>query len=381
MDTLRDKNHLEELWEAARHRGRCGSELGILARQARLPDRPHRLQGRLAVALAATWAPRYGYALSPPTEPSLFDALRSGKAPASSTIADIRDAATLSARPCKRAQPEIVFHLAAQPLVRYSYREPVETYATNVMGTVNCSKPCAHTPGVRAVVNVTTDKCYENREWVWGYRENEPMGGYDPYSSSKGCAELVTAAYRDSFLDQAGVASGQCPRRQRHRRRRLGRRPARSRTSCAPSDAGTDAQDPLAPSHAALAACAGAPVRLSDAWPSSSATHGPGLRRPGISARQTTDARPVHVDRRIARADRWPGARWQCDAAPQPHEAGCLRLDSCQARRTSSAGARAGICKPHWPRRWTGIRPGGKARTCQTQPAPDSRIRAAQAPA
>jgi CDP-glucose 4,6-dehydratase len=104
------------------------------------------------------------------------------------------------------AQPDIVFHMAAQPLVRLSYAEPVETYATNVMGTVHVLESARHTPCVKAIVVVTTDKCYENKEWAWGYRENEPMGGHDPYSNSKGCAELVTSAYRNSFLQSSGVA-------------------------------------------------------------------------------------------------------------------------------------------------------------------------------
>ena len=103
------------------------------------------------------------------------------------------------------AQPHVVFHLAAQPLVRYSYLEPIETYEVNIMGTVNVLEAVRHSPGVKAVVNVTTDKCYENREWVWPYRENEAMGGFDPYSSSKACSELITAAYRNSFLDHVGV--------------------------------------------------------------------------------------------------------------------------------------------------------------------------------
>lgn len=103
------------------------------------------------------------------------------------------------------AQPEIVFHLAAQSLVRYSYQEPVETYATNVMGAINLFEAIRQTPSVRAVVNITTDKCYENKEWLWPYRENEPLGGLDPYSSSKACAELVTTAYRHSFLDAANI--------------------------------------------------------------------------------------------------------------------------------------------------------------------------------
>lgn len=144
----------------------------------------------------------HGYALQPPTEPSLFNLLgfNSSTPQLFSTIADVRDGATLSAA-MQRIQPEIVIHMAAQPLVRDSYNIPVETYATNVMGTVNLLEAVRHCPSVKAVVNVTTDKCYENREWAWGYRENEPMGGYDPYSSSKGCAELVTAAYRNSFFN------------------------------------------------------------------------------------------------------------------------------------------------------------------------------------
>ena len=161
--------------------------------------------GWLSLWLQAMGAEVHGYALNPPTDPNLFTAAKVGTGMASSKIADIRDADQLR-EAMQTARPEIVFHLAAQPLVRYSYAQPVETYAVNVMGTVHLLEAIRATPGVKAVVNVTTDKCYENREWVWGYRENEPMGGFDPYSSSKGCAELVTAAYRRSFLESAGVA-------------------------------------------------------------------------------------------------------------------------------------------------------------------------------
>ena len=161
--------------------------------------------GWLSLWLQAMGAEVHGYALNPPTEPNLFTAAKVGTGMASSKIADIRDADKLRDA-MQTARPEIVFHLAAQPLVRYSYAQPVETYAVNVMGTVHLLEAIRATPEVKAVVNVTTDKCYENREWVWGYRENEPMGGFDPYSSSKGCAELVTAAYRRSFLESAGVA-------------------------------------------------------------------------------------------------------------------------------------------------------------------------------
>lgn len=150
-----------------------------------------------------------GYALSPPTSPSLFESARVAEG-MQSLHGDIRDLPALR-EAMHAAQPEIVIHMAAQSLVRYSYQEPVETYATNVMGTVHLLEAVRQTAGVKAVVNVTTDKCYENKEWVWGYREDEPMGGHDPYSSSKGCSELVSSAYRSSFFSasthaQHGVA-------------------------------------------------------------------------------------------------------------------------------------------------------------------------------
>ena len=140
-----------------------------------------------------------GYALLPPTSPSLFEVANVAQG-MTSLIGDIRDAAALS-KAMRDAAPDIVIHMAAQPLVRYSYAHPVETYSTNVMGTVHLLEAVRQTPSVRAVVNVTSDKCYDNKEWVWGYRENEPMGGFDPYSNSKGCAELVASAYRNSFFN------------------------------------------------------------------------------------------------------------------------------------------------------------------------------------
>ena len=140
-----------------------------------------------------------GYALEPPTQPSLYDLCRIDTL-VKSTLSDIRDAEKL-AKTMAASRPDVVIHMAAQPLVRKSYREPLETYSTNVMGTVNLFEAIRKCANVRAVINVTTDKCYENREWVWGYRENEPLGGYDPYSSSKACSELVTSAYRSSFFN------------------------------------------------------------------------------------------------------------------------------------------------------------------------------------
>jgi CDP-glucose 4,6-dehydratase len=159
----------------------------------------------LSLWLQSLGAKVHGYALNPPTTPSLFDVANVGKGMASSHIADIRDAEQLR-KAMQDAQPEIVFHLAAQPLVRYSYAQPVETYAVNVMGTVHLLEAARATPSVKAVVNVTSDKCYENQERMDGYREDEAMGGYDPYSSSKGCAELVTAAYRRSYFEAANIA-------------------------------------------------------------------------------------------------------------------------------------------------------------------------------
>lgn len=140
-----------------------------------------------------------GYALQPPTQPSLFELGKIDQL-VQSIIGDVRNGVELNQAMVK-TQPEIVIHLAAQPLVRDSYENPSGTYAINVMGTVNLFEAVRVCKSVRAVVNVTTDKCYENKEWLWGYRENEPLGGYDPYSSSKACSEMVTAAYRSSFFN------------------------------------------------------------------------------------------------------------------------------------------------------------------------------------
>ncbi len=144
-----------------------------------------------------------GLALPPePADPSFFVSAQVADG-MNSLTGDIRDP-ELVLRIFDQHRPEIVFHNAAQALVRRSYRDPVATYATNVMGTVHVLEAARQTPSVRAVVIVTSDKCYENREWVWGYREQDPMGGFDPYSSSKGCAELVTSAYRRSFFSTGG---------------------------------------------------------------------------------------------------------------------------------------------------------------------------------
>lgn len=146
-----------------------------------------------------------GFSLEPPTSPNLFD-IADIKPHINSVIGDIRDFEALK-KACDEAEPEIVFHLAAQPIVRDSYKEPAYTYETNVMGTVNlleCVRLSANPP--KSVLNVTTDKVYKNNEWTWGYRENEPLDGFDPYSNSKSCSELVTHSYKASFLDGMGIA-------------------------------------------------------------------------------------------------------------------------------------------------------------------------------
>jgi CDP-glucose 4,6-dehydratase len=157
----------------------------------------------LALWLDRLGARTTGYALPPPTTPSLYE-LADVDDRLESIIGDIGDAARLRAA-LEAAQPEIVFHLAAQPLVRESYAQPLATFSTNVIGTANLLDAVRTTPSVRSVVVVTTDKCYRNQEWAWGYRESDPIGGHDPYSASKAATELVAAAYRASFLGAAGV--------------------------------------------------------------------------------------------------------------------------------------------------------------------------------
>ncbi len=145
-----------------------------------------------------------GYSLDPPTEPSLYRIAGIEKG-ITSIIGDIRDYKALNDA-INQSQPEIIFHLAAQPIVRDSYRNPVYTFETNIMGTVNILECARNCESVKSVLNVTTDKVYLNREWEWGYRENEMLDGYDPYSNSKSCSELVTHSYKNSFFDEKGVA-------------------------------------------------------------------------------------------------------------------------------------------------------------------------------
>ena len=284
--------------------------------------------GWLCLWLQSMGAEVHGYALQPPTEPNFFTVAGIGDLLASSTIADIRDYQGVLIA-IKEACPEIVLHLAAQPLVRYSYHNPVETYSVNVMGVVHLLEAVRVTGGVRAVVNVTTDKCYENREWPWGYREYEPMGGHDPYSSSKGCSELVSTAYRNSFFTEHGVAIAT----------------ARAGNVIGGGDW---ALDRLLPDFL-RAIDSGVELRI----------RSPGAIRPwqhvlepisgyltlaerlcldGAKFAEPWNFGPADDDVQTVGwivehlASRSPGMAWRCDPTPQLHEAHYLKLDSSKAR-------------------------------------------------
>jgi CDP-glucose 4,6-dehydratase len=296
----------------------------------------------LTLWLQALGARVTGFALAPDTTPNLFTLGRVHDG-IESIIGDIRDRALL-AEAMKAASPDIVIHMAAQPLVRESYVTPVETYETNVMGTVHVLDAIRQVPGVRSVVIVTTDKCYENREWEWGYRENEAMGGYDPYSSSKGCAELVTSAYRNSFFNPAtyakhgvAVASG------------------RAGNVIGGGDWAADRLIPdimraisrgetvnirnphaIRPWQHVLEPLSGYLIlaerlytdgpRFADAW-----NFGP----------NDSDAQPVQAIVERLTSQWGDGARWSLDGGEHPHEATFLKLDCSKAR------ARLGW-RPRW---------------------------------
>lgn len=289
----------------------------------------------LSVWLADMGAEVTGFALAPDTAPCMFDAARVASHIRQSIIGDIRDAQVLRDA-MAAARPEIVIHMAAQPLVRYSYAHPVETYATNVMGTVHTLEAVRHLPGVRAVVVVTTDKCYENKERDAGYREDEPMGGYDPYSSSKGCAELVVSAYQRSYFPSKsypkhGVALAS----------------ARAGNVIGGGDWSVDrlipdaikafeARTPLLirnpgatrPWQHVLEPLAGYLILAQQLFDQGAAFSGGWNFGPGDA-----DARSVAsvVDLLIAR---WGGpASWVQDGAPQPHEAHFLKLDCTKAQQ------------------------------------------------
>ncbi|MHB8243073.1 MAG: CDP-glucose 4,6-dehydratase [Solirubrobacteraceae bacterium] len=283
----------------------------------------------LSLWLQALGANVVGFSNGVPTEPSLYELARVGDG-MSSIEGDVRDPDAL-ARALGDADPEVVIHMAAQSLVRRSFAEPRETYETNVMGTVNVLDAVRlHGPDVRAIVNVTSDKCYENREWEWGYREDEPMGGHDPYSSSKGCAELIASAFRRSFFsdpDRPRLAS------------------ARAGNVIGGGDWGEDRLVPdimtaalageevrvrnpnsLRPWQHVLNPLSGYLVLAQALW--ESAEHATGWN----FGPTDEDARPVGaIVERLA--ELWPSELpWTLDDGPHPHEARFLKLDSSRAR-------------------------------------------------
>lgn len=268
-----------------------------------------------------------GYALTPPTSPSLYDEACVAEK-IESEIGDIRDLDQLKTS-MKSFDPDVLIHMAAQPLVRLSYKEPLETYDINVMGTAKVLEAARACPKLKSIVSVTTDKCYENKEWVWGYREDEAMGGHDPYSSSKGCAELVTSSYRRSFIEESGV----------------GLASARAGNVIGGGDWADDrlipdilrafekaepviVRNPLStrPWQHVLEPLSGYivlaqylyenPERYAEGWNFGSLDE---------------DAKPVSwiLDQMVSK---WDGASWGLDSSSHPHEAGYLKLDISKAK-------------------------------------------------
>ena len=269
-----------------------------------------------------------GYALAPNTTPNLFTEAQVFEQ-MESEFGDIRDLKLLS-KSMSDFDPEILIHMAAQPLVRLSYLEPVDTYTTNVMGTVNVLEAARSCSNLKAIVSVTTDKCYENNEWEWGYRENEAMGGHDPYSSSKGCAELVTSAYKRSFFNAENTASVAS---------------ARAGNVIGGGDWADDRlipdilkafekstpvviRNPLStrPWQHVLEPLSGYLVLAQELY-----TNGKDYAEAWNFGPKDDDCKPVHwiLDQMVAH---WgEGATWELDKNNNPHEAGFLKLDCSKA--------------------------------------------------
>lgn len=294
--------------------------------------------GWLALWLADAGAHVHGFALEPSTEPSLFREAGVEAVLASHTVGDIRDLSAVE-RSLSAAAPEIVFHMAAQPLVRLSYVQPLETFAANVMGTAHVLEAVRRVSDVRAFVSVTTDKCYQNKEWLWAYRENEPLGGYDPYSASKACAELVTAAWRSSFVGEFGprIASARAGNVIGGGDWALDRLvPDALRALDAGAELEVRRPDAVRPWQHVLEPLSGY-VRLAERL----------CDADGDAAAEAWNFGPVDAD---ARPVSWvldalvrslPDLRWRATAEAGVHEAGLLKLDSSKAR------ARLG-----WAPRW-----------------------------
>ncbi|ARK58755.1 CDP-glucose 4,6-dehydratase [Burkholderia pseudomallei] len=307
----------------------------------------------LSLWLQSLGAQVHGLALEPPSRPSLFETARVAQR-MSSTIGDIRDYDVVR-RTIADCRPEVVIHLAAQPLVRASYADPLSTYGTNVMGTANLLEALRRAGCARAVVNVTTDKCYENRDWLWGYRENDALGGHDPYSSSKACSELVSSAYRRSFFAQGATALAS----------------ARAGNVIGGGDW---AAERLVPDVlAAFASDRPAVIRhphavrpwqhvldsLSGYLRLAERLHADGQAWAEAWNFGPDDAQARTVEWVVSRMARiWGGdARWHPDSADHPHEAAQLKLDSSKAKarlgwRPRWSLARALECTIAWHRAW-----------------------------
>jgi len=270
----------------------------------------------------------HGYSLEPPTQPSFFTETRLQRRLARTTVGDIRNFGELTSA-LKQAKPDIIIHMAAQPLVRESYNTPVETFAANVIGTVNVLEAARQVGTAKAIVNITTDKCYENKEWLWPYRENDRLGGHDPYSASKACAEIVAAAYRNSFLADANIQLAS----------------ARAGNVIGGGDWATDR---LIPDFLrALDAGKTLSIRSPNAvrpWQhvleplSGYLMLAEKLYSDGGAFAEAWNFGPNHED---AKSAGWiverlcaltPSARWKTESAKQPHEAGLLTLDSSKAK-------------------------------------------------
>ena len=294
--------------------------------------------GWMSLWLQSMGAKVHGYALAPLTQPNFFTSANVHEGMESHTIADIRDAQKIKDL-IKQVNPEIVFHMAAQPLVRYSYSEPEVTYSVNVMGTVNLFEAVRNASTVRAIINITSDKCYENRERQEAYSEDEPLGGYDPYSSSKACSEIVTAAYRQSFLatKQIGVATARAgnvigggdwsdDRLIPDFFRAIAKKQPliiRSPNAIRPWQ---HVLEPLSGYLNLAEKLYADPVKYAGAW-----NFGP----------SENDTQTVSwILNKFA--EKIPNATWQVDKNPQPHEAKVLKLDSSKAR-----------IKLNWAPRWS----------------------------
>ncbi len=284
--------------------------------------------GWIALWLSELGAKVHGYSIAPPTTPNFYSETQLQDRLQTSIIADIRDLPRLASA-MQTAQSSVVIHMAAQPLVRESYITPVDTFTTNVIGTVNVLEAARQTQTVQAIINVTTDKCYENQEWLWPYRENDRLGGHDPYSSSKACAEIAANAYRNSFLSKSGIQLAS----------------VRAGNVIGGGDWATDRLIPdflraidnnqtllirspnaVRPWQHVLEPLSGylllveflltGAAEFAGAW-----NFGP----------NDSDSKPVSsiVERLCQKI---PGARWELGEAPHPHEAGLLKLDSSKAK-------------------------------------------------